>query len=162
MNEAFARELEAQDWFVACGQPLTISLPFPVSQVGSWREAIDRCSDQSWEDVTLEARNRLTVFLHTHHRDDYRNWNAITIAAKQRVVTQLMDRVWLPFAEQNGFGKVLVDCVSWDVMAAIMEHEYRDCLNRPEFFLHLLQVYRAGHFPCGWSGEWPAGRLLVW
>ena len=162
MDEAFARELEEVDWFTACGQPLAVSLPFPVAPVGSWSEAIERCSDQSWEDATLEARNRLTVFLHTRHRDDYRNWNAITIAAQERIVTPLKDRVWRPFAERHGFGKVLVDCVSWDVLAAVMEHEYRGCPGRPEHFLHLLRVYRAGHFPCGWSGDWPAGHLLAW
>jgi hypothetical protein len=162
VDEAFARVLEMVDWFASGGQPLAISLPFSVVPVGSWAEAIERCSDQSWEDTTLEARNHLTVFLHTHHRDDYRDWNAITIAAKERLVTPLKERVWQPFAEQHGFGKALVDCVSWDVLAAIMEHEYRDCPGRPEYFLHLLRVYRAGHFPCGWSGVWPAGQLLVW
>jgi hypothetical protein len=162
MDEAFARELEAVDWFTACGQPLAVSLPFQAAPVSSWAEAIERCSDRSWEDVTLEARNQLTEFLHRRHRDDYRNWNAITIAAKERVVTPLVDCVWRPFTERHGLGKVLVDCVSWDVLAAIMEHEYRDCPGRPEFFLHLLRVYRAGHFPCGWSGEWPAGQLHVW
>jgi hypothetical protein len=162
VDEALARELEAVDWFAACGQPLEIGLQFPFARVGSWAEAIERCSDQSWEDTTLEARNRLTVFLHTHYRDNYRDWNAITVAAKDRVVTPLIDRVWRPFTERHGFGKVLVDCVSWDVLAAIMESEYKGCLGRPEFFLHLLRVYRAGHFPCAWSGEWPAGRLLVW
>ena len=50
----------------------------------------------------------------------------------------------------------------WLERAAIMEHEYRDCAGRPEYFLHLLRVYRAGHFPCGWAGEWPAGQLLAW
>jgi hypothetical protein len=162
MDEAFAQQLEAVEWFTACGPPLAVSLPFTVAPVGRWAEAIKRCSDQSWEDTTLEARNRLTVFLHTYHRSVYRDWNSIADAAKQRVVTPLMDRVWRPFAERHEFGKVLVDCVSWDVAAAIMEYEYRDCPSRPGFFLHLLQVNRLGHFPCGWSGEWPAGQLLVW
>lgn len=162
MDEALARELEAVDWFAACGQPLVVSPPFAVSQVGSWGEAIERCSEQSWEDTTLEARNHLTVFLHTHHRNDYRDWNTITDAAKDRIVTPLASRVWQPFAERHGLGKVFVDSVSWDVLAAIMEHEYQNCPNRPEFFLHLLRVYQAGHFPCGWSGEWPAGQLFIW
>ena len=78
------------------------------------------------------------------------------------MVTPLAERVWRPFAERHGFGKVFVDCVSWNVLGAVMEHEYRRFQERPEFSLHLLRVYRAGHFPCGWSGEWPAGQLLAW
>ena len=162
MDEAFARELEAVDWFAACGQPLIVNLPFPVVPVGSWGEAIERCSQQSWEDITLEAQNRHTVFLHNRHRHDYQHWNTIVDAAKARVVTPLAEQVWRPFAERHGFGKVFVDCVSWDVLGAVMEHEYRRFRERPEFSLHLLRVYSAGHFPCGWSGEWPAGQLLAW
>jgi len=162
VDEAFVRGLEAVDWFAACGRSLAIGLPFPTSPVGSWAEAIQRCSDQTWEDATLEAQNRLTEFLHTQHRDRYRDWNDIAIVAKERVVTPLRDRVWRPFAERHGLTKVLANCVSWDVLAAIMEYEYRDCPGRPEYFLHLLRLYRAGHIPCGWSGEWPAGQLFVW
>jgi hypothetical protein len=152
--------LEAVDWFAACGQSLVVSVPFPIQVVGSWAEAIESCSDQSWEDTTLEAHNRLTEFL--ERREVYPYWNTIRDTAKERVLEPLMDRVWRPFAERLGYGKVLVDCVSRDVLAAIMEYEYRGCLDRPVFFLHLLRVYRAGHFPCGWSGKWPMGLLLAW
>jgi hypothetical protein len=162
VDEAFARELEAVEWFVACGKPFTVSLPFPMATVSSWSEAIEQCSDPLWEHVTLEARNELTIFLHAHHHDADQNWNVITDAAKERVITPLLDRVWRPFAARQGFGKVLLDCIAWDVLTAIMEHEYRDCVGRPEFFLHLLKVYRGGHFPCGWLGEWPKGQLLAW
>jgi len=33
--------------------------------------------------------------------------------------------------------------------------------GRPADALHLLNIYRAGHFSCGRQGEWPEGRLLV-
>jgi hypothetical protein len=33
--------------------------------------------------------------------------------------------------------------------------------HRVFFFLELLGVYEAGHFPCGWRGEWPLGSLVV-
>lgn len=162
MDETFALELEAIGWFADCGQAPADDLPLATSPVGSWPEAIERCSDLSWEATTLEASNRLTLFLHTHHRDAYQRWNEIVAAAKQRVVTSITDRVWAPFAERHGFGRVLVDCASWDVLGAVMEHEYRCFPDRPEFFSHLLRVYRAGHFPCGWVGAWPAGHLLIW
>jgi hypothetical protein len=162
VDESFAQELEAIDWFAACGQSMVASFPFMVATVKSWEEAIELCSDQQWENVTLDACNELTVFLHTYHRENYLDWNVITDAAKQRVVTPLKERIWGPFAEQHGLGKGLLACVSWDVLAAIMEHEYRHCPGKPEFFTHLLQVYRLGHFPCGWSGDWPSGQLFVW
>jgi hypothetical protein len=30
------------------------------------------------------------------------------------------------------------------------------------YFREQLQWYCAGHFPCGWEGEWPAGRMRVY
>lgn len=162
MDESFARELEGIRWFQSCGQPLPQSLPFPVAQVSGWSQALSLCSDQAWEDVTLEARNRLTEFLHTRHRDAYQQWNHIAAAAKSRIDAPVCDLIWRPFAERQGLGKAFTDAVSWDVLAAVMEHAYRDCSGRPTFFLQLLQVYRTGHFPCGWSGDWPDGMLLVW
>ncbi|HEX3313745.1 MAG TPA: hypothetical protein VHR72_02585 [Gemmataceae bacterium] len=162
MDESFALELEEIQWFHACGKSVEASLPFGAEQVQSWNQAIANCSDPSWENTTLEARNRLTVFLHSRHRDEYQQWNAVTIAAKSRIVTPLTNRVWRPFAENGGLGKVFVGCVTWDVLGAVMEHEYGRLPERPEFFLQLLRTYRAGHFPGGWIGDWPDGKQLVW
>nr|WP_309690158.1 hypothetical protein [Armatimonas sp.] len=30
-----------------------------------------------------------------------------------------------------------------------------------EFYERIFQAYQAGYFPCGWSGKWPEGRLVV-
>lgn len=30
-----------------------------------------------------------------------------------------------------------------------------------DYFRGLLPWYEAGHFPCGWDGEWPEGRLRI-
>jgi hypothetical protein len=162
MDEAFAADVRAIRWFSAVGGKPLPAFNIPARAVASKEEALAHCSDPGWEDVTLEARNQLTGFLSRHHPDRHVAWNQITDAAKSAVVTPLATRVWQPFAERHGLDKVFVDFVSWDVLAAIMEHEYRDCTGRPVFFLHLLDVYRAGHFPCGWAGAWPKGKLLVW
>lgn len=162
MDKSFVRELHNIAWFSACGQPFAVPLPFSAEQVSSWEQAITLCSSQAWEDVTLDARNRLTEFLHSRHRDEYQRWNGIAVSAKELVISSLCDTSWRPFAESRSFPKSFLDSASWDVLGAVMEHEYRNCKGRPDFFLQLLQVYRAGHFPCGWSGRWPGGRLLVW
>ena len=162
MDEEFARQLEAVDCTAASQewQSLAISLPFPAVPVRSWGEAIAHCTDQSWEDATLEAQNRLTEFLHKHHRDDYQHWNVIVAAAKTRIVTPLVERVWRPFADRHSLGKVLVDCMSWDVLAAIMEHEYRRFSGRPEFSLHLLRV--VGSRPAAADERGRSGEEARW
>jgi hypothetical protein len=55
----------------------------------------------------------------------------------------------------------LVHSMSWDVFGALMENSYLDTHHPAHFFLELLWVYEAGHFPCGWLGNWPSGKLIV-
>ena len=43
-----------------------------------------------------------------------------------------------------------------------MENSYLSSGHRCFFFLELLMVYEAGHFPCGWRGDWPDGKLIVY
>jgi hypothetical protein len=48
---------------------------------------------------------------------------------------------------------------------AAMEVSYRRKFRKaPAFFERLLDIYEAGHLPCGWEGDldhWPEGSLLV-
>lgn len=44
-----------------------------------------------------------------------------------------------------------------DLARAAVEH----CVRQPEFFTGLLPWYDQGRWPCGWAGEYPAGRVLV-
>jgi len=43
-----------------------------------------------------------------------------------------------------------------------MANSYMFTGHRAYFFLELLLVYEMGCFPCGWSGKWPSGELLVY
>jgi hypothetical protein len=162
VDEVFAAELEGVRWFASVGESLPTDLPFDPLPVASWAEGIEHFADPAWDNVQLRARNELSVFLSALYRARFQRWNEVTRAAKARVVEPLATSVWRPFADRYGIGPGFLGGVKWDVLAAIMEHEYRDCSGRPAFFLVLLRVYRAGHVPCGWYGEWPAGRVVVW
>jgi hypothetical protein len=159
LDEAFATELGLIPWFTAVGQPLPAGLPFDPLPVRVWAQDVG--GSQPWDEVLLEASNRLTRFLSDRYRARYRQWNMVTFAVRDRV-DSLRDTIWQPFAARRGLGPPFADWVAWDVVHAAMEHEYRDCAGRPIFSLDLLRVYRAGHVPCGWQGKWPNGRLVVW
>jgi hypothetical protein len=170
LDAKFLAAVEAIPWFDACGKAIEVDSPFAVQPVASWTDAEAACLDQAWEDATLEARNALTVFLHhkEHHglsclwRRSLKDWNKVTVEAKRRCVTPLAEKVWRPFTQEHGLSVKLVHSLEWNVLAAIMEHEYGHLDGRPTFFLHLLELYRAGHLPCGWTGgTYPSGKLLV-
>ena len=57
-------------------------------------------------------------------------------------------------------GISVADGVAFDVAAAAsaLAHGRTD-----DFFLTtIMEWYRRGHWPCGWSGHYPAGRLVVY
>lgn len=162
VDEAFAASVEAIDWFGACEEPWVGELSIASTAVSTLIDAGAAHDDPAWEALTDAAAGRLGDYVAAHCPDEYLRWNALVRAIKERLTTRLMEDVWQPFADWYGFDRLFVLGVQWNVLHAALEHEYRGCGGRPEFFAHLLAVYRAGHIPCGWDGEWPEGRLLVW
>ncbi len=154
-------KLRTIDWFVRCGEPGDFEVTMPIEWVKTWPQAIKGMKSRTWENATLEARNQLTAFLSQHHRERDREWNNITEKLKREVVTPLTEEVWEPFRQERCCDVVLVHCVQWDILAALMENAYLDCKHGCFFFHELLTVYEAGHFPCGWIGKWPHGNLVV-
>ncbi|QDU21848.1 hypothetical protein [Urbifossiella limnaea] len=164
MDEAFATELDAIPWLSNIGQPVTAVMPWPVIPVTSWGEAF-ACFDDDWEALKGAARDRLTTFMRDRRNRGIRDfdWNEMVRAIKARVLTRLDETVWRPFGERHGLTPVFADLVASDVRLAALEYETRRIAGRPEFFRLLLQVYRAGHFPCGWcAGTWPDGTLVIY
>lgn len=160
MDEALARELDAIPWFDAVGQPVTTALPFSIIQVATWAEAF-ACWDDAWEARRSRAYGDLRTYLARHDPDRLEGWSEIVRSVKGRSIGPLEARAWRPLTSIHEVHPLLPDLVSWDVLIAAMEHEYRRIPGRPVFYLHLLEVYRLGHFPCGWVGDWPEGVLVV-
>jgi hypothetical protein len=162
MDQGLKERLDAINWFGQVGSPAEMDLPFQIVQTQDWQQALTQGPLEAWQDVQLAASNRLTGFLHGNYRDRYRAWNEVARDAKAGAVSALAGSKWAHFAESMGLPRGLIDSASWDILFAIMESEYGDCQGRPSFFLHLLSVYEAGKFPCGWDGRWPMGSLIVW
>jgi hypothetical protein len=149
------------DWFAHCGEPREFDVSMEVNRVKTWPQAMKACKARSWHKATLEARNQLTLFLHSRHRERYRDWNKITDKFKKTVIMPLSKKVWEPFRQSHGLDVELVHSIQWNILAALMENAYMGCNHGSYFFLEILSVYEAGHLPCGWRGEWPQDKLVV-
>lgn len=157
-----AKQLRAIDWFAECGQPGEFDLTMPVEQVKSWARATKAIKSRAWGNATLEARNQLTGTLSKYHRERYRDWNKITDKLKRESVTPLSTKVWKPYFERHELDVKFVFSNQWVVLAALMEDAFRDCRHGCFFFHELLTIFTAGHIPCGWTGVWPKGKLVIY
>ncbi|OON69090.1 hypothetical protein B0919_10290 [Hymenobacter sp. CRA2] len=159
--------------FACCGQPLTLHLPFAYKMLQTPLAVNQALGAVVWENFTLEAQNRLTVFLHLKHNRQYQNWNTLVDAYKQEL--QFLPPLAQRFATANDLEPLPFahDC-QWIFLGLCMENHYSQLDARvPITFQRFLPLYEAGHVPCGWEGEAPeesgcramdfsAGTLLVY
>lgn len=77
-------------------------------------------------------------------------------------VLDLTKRKTAPIIEAQRLPKEFWWSVSADIIGAAMECEYSDLVELGFFNTVIIPCYLNGHFPCGWEGEFPAGRLIVY
>jgi hypothetical protein len=149
-------ELERSDWFSAVGQ--RVEGPFIV--VGSWEEAMKWCGSDAWQDLILEASNRYCEAIARRSLDRWNSWNEI-VEEIRPVVTALVRRKIRSMVANHNLPKVFEDTVQWDILHLCMEAEYTD-VYPPGFFASQSFWYVNGHFPCGWEGPFPEGKLVLY
>jgi len=154
MSNQFFEQVNSIDWFSNCGNEFSIdSFPIKIQFICSVDKMEQSLTDTNWENATLEARNRLTAFLHERESRKYNDdWNKVTEIHKSNL--KGIEDIAKKFATENGIGKILVDDVLWNVLGASME-DYYFPINRkiPVFFKYLMEIYSQGNIPCGIIGE---------
>ena len=125
----------------------------------SWSDAVESCSSQEWQDLCLEAANRYTEQLFARDPGRFNNWNIVAAEVKQVSVPLVKGKI-AEVAQRYSLSKAFEDCVQWDIMHLLMEAEYADVFP-PGFFASQAYWYVKGHFPCGWSGQFPQGKLII-
>jgi hypothetical protein len=149
-------ELEKAQWFQKVGQKDT-QVAIVLS---SWEEAIKSCASSAWQNLLLEAANQYTEKLASISRERFRQWNVI-VREMKAVTTPLVDRKIAQVVKENQLPKVFKDTVEWDILHLAMEAEYAD-VYEPGFFASQAYWYVQGHFPCGWEGAFPEGKLVIY
>jgi len=160
MQRISIEQLSSIAWLTKCGQPLS-EYSLSCIAVQDWKEASRRCSDINWENICENARGSITEYLSNNFPDKYQGvWNKTVREIKPKVESAIVEKL-MAVQNEKGVDSVIIDCVKWDVLHAVMTSLYLSC-EPPLFYLHLFEVYQSGHFPCGWLGDWPEGYLAVY
>lgn len=147
-------DLRSTNWFTRVGQSNAESI-----SVSSWGEAIERAELPSWEDIRLEAQNEISSFLVKTDRERRQQWNIVVRTIKQLsipLVTTKIERV----VKTNQLPASFISNVQRDIMYVAMGVEYSDVFEQG-LFSQILRWYLQGHFPCGWEGKYPEGKMIV-
>jgi hypothetical protein len=151
----FLRRLEATDLFANVGKPLD----GPFARVGSWDEAIERINRDDSESASLEASNRIADQL---PKMVHQRWNNVADAVKARFDPLIRVKLAQSIAAGRAPERVMEAeaGILWDLVFVGMELEYRR-FAKPHYFTQAAELYLQGHFPCGWQGDFPRGRIVV-
>jgi len=137
--DGFLNELDAFPWFQHIGERINAA---NIKQVFSWEDAWECCQDDSWINATF-------------HKEVDQNHPAWAIAYDKA----------LEAVSKSGRNHELEDGVpvalqaAWDAGAAAYQLATN---NTNGFYVGLMDWYRKGHWPCGWEGAYPQGRLTVY
>jgi len=153
---ATLEQLKNGDWFSRVGIKDTDA----AIVLSSWPEAIGYCSSIEWENLCLEASNQLRERLLKTSKDRFVKWNDIAIELKKTTRPFVRQKIE-PIVREQRLPKMFEDTVQWDILGVCMEAEYADVVP-PGFYASQAYWYTKGHFPCGWEGEFPEGKLIIY
>jgi hypothetical protein len=155
-TEATLAKLRQAQWFRCVGIHDTDA----AEVISSWYEAVESCSSPEWEELCMEAANQYRARLAEKSPQRLQRWNEIALGIKPTVQALVREKT-TEVVEKNGLPPIFVDTVNWDILHVCMESEYADVFP-PGFFASQSYWYIKGHFPCGWRGDFPNGKLIVY
>jgi hypothetical protein len=158
--------LENIDWLSAIGTPHADVFEVPTVTAPSLNAALSGIISDEWADVRTEAKGELTGYLAKRHYEHYGgSWNNLARMSRQLIEQSVTVRL-----KSSLPGSLLtpdlLKSIIYDLVLASLEISFRRrFLKAPVFFERLLEVYRTGHLPCGWSGDYilaKSGSLIVY
>jgi hypothetical protein len=149
-------QLETAAWFSRVGTKANPT----VASVSSWPEAIRYCAEPEWEELELEMANQYREYLCEHATDRFKSWNGAVREVK-KITTPLIECKIRAAALNDNLSRELQVQLGHPILLFCMEAEYAD-ICPPGFFTNLGAWYLDGHFPCGWWGRFPKGKLIVY
>jgi hypothetical protein len=171
-SQVVASALEALDetrWFERVGEPWLEPVGDTLNDNGvmvvrSWEEALAIFSrDRPYNErpynvngILKAACSRVDpIFEELPEREDW--WQKAREEAKRYTVLSGWAPKFLAQERRNLLFEHLWEYVSM-LLAEIIASPEAECT----YFREQLPWFHAGHFPCGWDGDWPNGHMRVY
>ena len=152
--------LETAEWFANVGTYVDLEQKSKFIVLSSWKEAIEHCGSIEWENLCLEAANQYRLRLSERSMERLNQWNDIVDQIKVVTLPLVRQKIEV-VVRKHGLPKVFEDTVQWDILHVCMEAELAD-IYQPGFYASQAYWYLKGHFPCGWEGRFPEGKLILY
>lgn len=156
-SKQYLRCLESANLFKNVGKPLDGTF----ARVESWDTALASYRMVESDNVSIRASNELANQL---PRPVYQQWNRVSAAAKEPVLKilekKIAESVSMNYAPESMLELYKLN-MAWDLVHKIFECEFAEYLTT-SYFGEKTELYLGGYFPCGWEGDYPIGRFIVY
>ena len=157
-KEFIAKVLNCQ-WLQRCGE--IESLGFDVEYLNSKRDVEKMINSIKWENMCLDRMGDFTTYLLKNHKDEYnRYWNDEIRLIKERYISVISDKVNQALLI-NDLSVDLLDDIKMNILSIFMLEYYSEYYSS-DFYNKMMIIYLTGHLPCGWIGEYPNGKFIVY
>ena len=158
---AVHRYLDAMRLFSLCGKPLEHQPDLELVQIKSWHDVLVACGSLEWETARLRTSGDLSIHVLRQFDSRYGQWGKIT-SAWSPLIRSTVARHLAPIQSRYQLPEEVAWSAHWGILHGLLRWEYDDCGKPPQFYSRVLDLFERGHFPCGWQGNYPAGRLIVY
>jgi len=156
ISRTAVKRLQNIQWFVNTGK---VGYLNNIKKITAESDFISRITNVDWENVSLQACNAITGYLAIRQSLKYQYWNDLVREAKEIIDNEIISFIKNPTSLDDD---ILVNNVKWDLVSFLAEDAYKSYLPDEPFFSRLTVIYENGHIPCGWEGQWPSGRLVIY
>lgn len=153
-------ELMNCKWLQHCGEEQNAQYDFEVLHQKDHAKAMKTITSIDWENICLEESGNITAYLSIHNKVEYnKNWNLLVKKIKSEVLPHIVEKIQEGVIIKN-LPEGVIDDIKFNLVTILISDAFSDCYSS-KFYRNLYQIYLSGHLPCGWEGEFPNGRIIV-
>ena len=150
--EDYLKGLKGVEWFSSVGSLVTS--PIGTTPLSSWDEAFRWTENPvSWW-CNVEGAKQLYETLAKTHYERFVSWNDIARSLLPQVKELLENHVFPCVPSGVQLPQKAQVWIQSQILSATMELAFDDCVL-VRLFQDQVELYRRGHFPCGWNVAGP-------
>ena len=149
--ENYLEKLRHVGWFSSIGTPVVSKTK--TTPVSSWEEAFMLAEHPVTRWCNVEGKKQLYEKLAKTNYSRFVQWNDVARSVLPPI-QRVIDEHILPAVPSVNFPKRTRVWIQSQILSALMEIAYSDCVP-VTLFLDQIELYEAGHFPCGWLVQSP-------